>query len=87
MPDMVERVENTSKNRKMYLDMLRIISALAVVIFHVMKSATNNDAAISGQLQSMVNTLAEVLCWHVPVFFMITGHIWLGEDKNCTYKK
>lgn len=74
------------KNRKTFLDILRILATFAVVIYHVLCSSVSNDPEISAELGTAALSLAGTLKWHVPVFFMITGYLWLNDDKTCTYR-
>ena len=72
--------------RKASLDVLRSVAAIAVVVFHVFGSSANNDPLISANLHSIITAASTALQWHVPVFFIITGYLWLQDEKNCTYK-
>ncbi len=76
-----------NQTRKNSLDILRIIAAFAVVLFHVLGSSANNDPEIQQNIHRAATAFSAVLQWHVPVFFMITGYLWLSDDKNCTFKK
>ncbi|MBQ8663366.1 MAG: acyltransferase [Eubacterium sp.] len=76
-----------NQTRKNSIDMLRILAALAVVIFHVLGSSANNDPEIQRNIHYVVTAFSAVLQWHVPVFFMITGYLWLSDGKNCTFEK
>lgn len=73
--------------RKYNLDILRIIAALAVVLFHVLGSSANNDPEVPQNIHSLATAFSSILQWHVPVFFMITGYLWLSDEKICTFKK
>ena len=76
-----------SQTRKNSIDILRIIAALAVVLFHVLGSSANNDPEVQQNIHSAVTAVSSILQWHVPVFFMITGYLWLSHEKDCTFKK
>ena len=73
--------------RKYELDVLRVLAAVAVVVFHVLASSVNNDPMVSGQMHRVITAISATLQWHVPVFFMITGYLWLGEGKDCNFHK
>lgn len=73
--------------RKYCIDILRILAASAVLLFHVVASFVNNDPMSSASTQKIAAACCSALSWHVPVFFMITGFLWLGQDKACTYHK
>lgn len=73
--------------RKYSIDILRVLAASAVLLFHVVGSFVNNDPMASASAQKYAAACCSALSWHVPVFFMITGFLWLGQDKACTYPK
>ena len=73
--------------RKKGLDDLRIAAAFAVVIFHVMGSSVHNDPAVPAELAHTLDRCKAMLQWPVPVFFMITGFLWLRSEKECTFSK
>lgn len=75
------------KKRKTYLDILRVTAALGVALYHVLTSAANLDPTVSEQTVAFVSALAKTLLWHVPTFLLITGFLWLSDEKECTYKK
>lgn len=75
------------KKRKIFLDILRVTAALAVAMYHVLTAAVNLDPAVAEQTSTLVLALAKTLLWHVPVFLLITGYLWLSDEKECTYKK
>ena len=76
-----------NKPRKNHLDLLRVLAAMAVLIFHVVGSSANNDPNASVALRDMAAAFNAMLQWHVPVFFTITGYLWLSSEKECTFKK
>lgn len=76
-----------NQTRKNSIDILRIIAALAVVLFHVLGSAANNDPEVRQNIHNTATAFSAILQWHVPVFFMITGYLWLSYEKDCTFKK
>lgn len=63
-----------------FIHVLRIIAAFAVVMIH---SRALTDFEGSAGYTFMHNCIL----WCVPVFFMITGYIFLGIKKDVTYKK
>lgn len=75
------------KQRKTFLDILRVSAALAVVLYHVLAAAGNVDPMVSEQALRLTTSLSVMLLWHVPVFLMITGYLWLSDDKECTYAR
>ena len=75
------------KQRKNYLDILRVLAALAVALYHVLTGAVNLDPAVSEQTSNILEALSRSLLWHVPTFLLITGFLWLSDEKECTYAK
>jgi len=73
-------------DRKHSIDILRMISAVAVVIIHIISSpVTNRNFEISAKLIINLNLIHTLMNWAVPVFFMITGYCLL-KKKDCTYR-
>ena len=75
------------KIRNAALDIIRSVAAITVVVFHVLDSSANNDPFVSEHTFLVVTAITETMKWHVPVFFMITGYLWLDDGKECTYRK
>ena len=72
--------------RKYSIDILRIISAIAVVIIHVVTApASNAIAPVDRNLQNILDVVHALCFWSVPVFFMITGYCMMLK-KECTYQ-
>ncbi|WP_010491693.1 acyltransferase [Paenibacillus elgii] len=67
-------------NRIIYIDMLRIISILAVIILHItadLLTRTNDFNTISWWISNVLNSVAR---FAVPVFFMISGAMILRTE-------
>lgn len=72
--------------RKYSIDILRIISAIAVIIIHIVSAAIANSAVeIDTSLITKLNLIHTLMNWSVPAFFMITGYC-LMKKKECTYE-
>ena len=75
-----------AEKRNYNIDLLRIISAVAVVVIHV--SAKKFDAAPVSSSQFIAFDLYDSLSrWAVPVFVMISGMFMLDESKVFSIKK
>lgn len=73
-------------NRNYSIDILRIISAAAVIIIHVVTSpVANSKNMIEASLENNLNITHNLMLWSIPVFFMITGYCLL-KKQECTYK-
>lgn len=72
--------------RKTSIDILRIISAIAVVIIHVVSAPiASSNIAVEATLTHNMEMIHTLMNWSVPVFFMITGYC-LTKKRECTYK-
>lgn len=71
-------MENTNK-RQVYLDVLRVIACLSVVILHV--SAQNwYTTDVNSFEWNTFNVYNSMVRWTVPVFVMISGALFLNKD-------
>ena len=76
------------KSKTGFLSLLRIVSAFAVVVIHVVAtSIINHSGDISEHLVYVLNTVHVYMNWAVPVFFMITGYIFIGLKSECELPK
>ena len=71
-------MEKNIKKNIPFISLLRIVAAFAVVVIHTRSFANHETAAYQF-------VYAAVL-WSVPVFFMITGYIFLGIKQSVQYK-
>lgn len=56
-------------------------------MYHVLTGSVNLDPAVSESTATIINALSRALLWHVPTFLMITGYLWLSDEKECTFAK
>ena len=75
------------KKRKAFLDILRVSAALAVALYHVLTGAASLDPTVSDFTATVIEALSRALLWHVPTFLLITGFLWLSDEKECTWSK
>ena len=72
--------------RKNSIDLLRIISAAAIVIIHTVSTPVAHITEdIDGLLWCNLFLIRTAVKWAVPVFFMITGYCLL-KKPSLTYK-
>ncbi len=72
--------------RKYSIDLLRVISCLAVVLIHTISGPmTNYSGVLDAELETVLTRIHVLMNWSVPVFFMITGYCILGKDEY-TYR-
>ncbi len=79
------------KNRKIHLDFLRVIAMMSVVMIHVFSTARTDFPNHNQQEKIITNIITGMLHYAVPIFFMITGTLFLNPNKKITismlYKK
>lgn len=74
------------QKRILYLDLLRIIATIAVIIIHV--SAQNwYSTNISSFAWNIFNIFDSAVRWAVPIFVMISGALFLDNDIDMDIKK
>lgn len=80
-------IEKVSKDRVLYADLLRIVTIFAVIVFHI--STNRWYAAYLESLSEwhVINFFVACLRWCVPVFFMLSGAIFLDPNYKITVKK
>lgn len=73
--------------RLLYLDWLRVLATIAVVMIHVTAGAGHLNKMDSGHYENwIVANLFETLSrWSVPVFVMISGALLLKDQKSISY--
>ncbi|MHC1720706.1 MAG: acyltransferase [Clostridiaceae bacterium] len=74
------------KERVLYVDLLRIFAACAVVILHVAASYWNGSNVYTFDWK-MFNFYDSLVRFAVPVFVMISGIFFLDSNKPITIKK
>lgn len=68
-----------------YIDVLRVLSTLAVIVLHI---AASNWYGYIGSFNWIVFTVYSVLMrFSVPAFFMISGVLFLNEEKKMDIKR
>lgn len=73
------------EERFIYLDVLRIIAAFAVITLHV--SATRFYASFPSTEWEFCNIYDSLSRWGVPIFVMISGALFLDQNKTIIIKK
>ena len=75
--------------KKSYIEILRLISTLAVVMIHVtMTEVVNSTIEEIGRIDYAIYSAGYALSrWAVPVFIMITGSLLLNPEKEISSKK
>lgn len=75
------------KNRESNFDLLRILSAFAVVMLHVSGGfLQSNEIGSFENCHLPVMVLNHIVRFAVPCFFMMSGAFVLADDRNADYK-
>ncbi len=70
-----------------FIDVLRVLAAVAVAATHVVTASSYvSSFPVSGRTEELLEQIHTLLRWSVPVFCMITGFLYLGTDRTCTYR-
>lgn len=77
-----EKMKKDNKERKVYIEQLRIIAILAVIMIHCYAEYFANSSIYGTRTWLAVNTLNGMTRWAVPMFFMISGILTLGTNKQ-----
>lgn len=78
--------EMNKDDRVIYVDLLRVISTMAVIVLHVAAAEWNKFNIYSTQWQ-VLNIYDSLVRWSVPIFVMISGMFFLNPEKNITTSK
>lgn len=74
------------KNRIIYIDYLRVLATISVVVLHV--AAQNwGQVEITSFEWHVFNIVDSAVRWAVPIFVMISGALFLDNDKPIDYKR
>ncbi len=80
-----KKLENKQNNRIFYLDVLRVIACLAVIIIHTSASYVTKDiGSINFWTGNIFDGLARI---GVPLFVMISGALMLDKNYDFSNKK
>ncbi len=79
MSEELNMSENNSGERNLWIDILRILSSLAVVAIHITawKLSANEILSVKWDIANFFRSLSGGA---VPVFFMISGYLFLDRD-------
>ncbi|MEY3219839.1 MAG: hypothetical protein RIT27_1196 [Pseudomonadota bacterium] len=70
------------EQRRLYLDLLRVISVFAVIVIHVSAPVLHNFTKIPADHWMIGNVLDSMSRFCVPMLFMISGALVLGDSRN-----
>lgn len=75
---------SSTEGRIVYLEILRVVASLGVVFMHASISGIFCEVMSSGWKLGVFNTT--IVQWVVPVFFMISGGLFLMPSRSVTIK-
>ena len=76
-----------AKNRESNFDLLRILSAFAVVMLHVSGGFLQIDEMkVSTNCHFPIMLINHLVRFAVPCFFMLSGAFVLADERNANYK-
>lgn len=75
-----------ASQRKNYIDYLRVFACFSVILIHIFTTARTDfpNHTINEEIISKI--IINVLHFAVPIFFMITGYLFLSKDKTYNLK-
>lgn len=69
-----------------YLDILRILSAFAVIMIHVVTASVFTNLNVTTGQVTVCSCIHSIMNFSIAIFLMITGFIFLGNKINYTYQ-
>lgn len=79
--------ESNANGRCGYLDVLRILSAFAVVVIHLCSGTVSTAQSVAAGTALACDTVHTLMNFSVPMFLMISGALFLNNATTYTYGK
>lgn len=76
----------TGKRRELWLDVLRVVAACAVVMMHTLTGAVDIFSASNHAYGKLMLIIMDLVTWCVPVFLMISGYLFLKPGKEISFQ-
>lgn len=75
--------------RRLFIDVLRVLATMAVVLMHTISGVLNGGFDFTGYERRVkaFQALVDVTSWSVPVFLMISGYLFLDPGKKYPWKE
>lgn len=80
-------IENKYKDRILFADILRVFTIFAIIVFHITTNRWFTSFQENPAEWHTINIFVACLRWCVPVFFMLSGMIFLDPTYHTTIKK
>lgn len=76
------------KNRKVFMDILRVTATVAVVLLHTVTGVkdTTDMNRYPAEFRVFLAVM-DLITWSVPVFIMISGYLFLNPTRHFTWKQ
>jgi surface polysaccharide O-acyltransferase-like enzyme len=81
----IEKISSARPKRILYADLLRIVATLFVIVVHV-TSGKVDTVPVTDQSWEFFNIIHGLSRWCVPVFFMLSGMVFLNPKFTITTK-
>lgn len=79
--------EERAEGKTQFLDVLRLVGILAVIILHTVSGVADNmSEQMSGTQLAVYTAIKQVCEIGVPLFLMVSGALMLDPEKNITIK-
>lgn len=77
----------TGRERKEFLDILRVIAVCAVVLHHTVSGVLAcEDLTGYERRKTVYQVMVDVTPWCVPIFLLISGYLFLNPKKDLTWR-
>lgn len=75
------------KQRKNFLDILRVAATCAVVLLHTVTGVMDAaDMSLFPVQRKVFLVVMDLVCWCVPVFLLISGYLFLNPGRSISFR-
>lgn len=75
------------KQRKNFLDILRVAATCAVVLLHTVTGVMDaSDMSLFPVQRKVFLVAMDLVCWCVPVFLLISGYLFLNPGRSISFR-
>lgn len=80
--------EKSKKNRKTFIDILRVFATAAVILLHTVNGVKDHtDMTLYPQEFRIFLGILDVVTWCVPVFVIISGYLFLNPYRQFSWRQ
>ena len=81
--EIAEKGSEKMREREAFLDRLRVMATLAVVMLHTATGVMDaTDMSLYPEENRVFLTVMDLVCWCVPVFLVISGYLFLNPCRE-----